>query len=74
MRLVGAYLRELREAEGHSLGELARRAELHRTSVGLALRGERGLTLASADALARACGQTLSALVLRAEAELKPRE
>jgi transcriptional regulator with XRE-family HTH domain len=67
--LAVAELLQRRRAElGYSLEQLADDAGLHRTSVGLIMRGQRGVTVASAANLARALGVTLSELVAQAEA------
>jgi transcriptional regulator with XRE-family HTH domain len=58
-----------REAAGLSLEALADAADMHRTSVGLIVRGERGLTVDRAASLAKALGVRLSDLI--AEAELR---
>lgn len=68
--LVAQQVKALRRDRGWSLEVLADRAGLHRTSVGLIERGERGLTIASAASLARALGRSLSDLVRDAEQHL----
>ena len=68
--LVAARLQEARRARGLSLEALAAEAGLHRTFVGLVMRGRRGMTIASADALARALDLSLGQLLLRAEEQL----
>lgn len=65
---VAARFAELRAAQGWSLEELASRADLHRTSLGLIERGKRGMTLATAARLASALGTSLGAVVLEGEA------
>lgn len=72
--VVAARLQSLRQERGWSLEELAERAGLHRTSVGLIVRGERGITLATAAALCRALGVSLSSVVDAAERELNRRK
>jgi transcriptional regulator with XRE-family HTH domain len=66
--LVANEIQRLRVERGLSLEALAASAGLHRTSVGLIVRSERGLSVASAATLARALGMRLSDLVLAAEA------
>lgn len=68
--LVVEQLKALRKQRGWSLETLAERAGMHRTSVGLVERGERGLTIASSAALACALGASLSDLVREAEGRL----
>ena len=63
----GAVLKARREKAGISQEALARAAHVHRTYVGLVERGLRNVTIDKGDALARALGTTLSALVKAAE-------
>lgn len=70
--LVATEIQRLRVEQGLSLEALAASAGLHRTAVGLIVRGERGLTVASAALLARALGLRLSELVRAAEASEEP--
>lgn len=72
--LVSSQIQELRLARGWSLERLADEAKLHRTSVGLVVRGRRGLTLDSAAALAAALNVPLHELVERAEMEIRAGE
>jgi transcriptional regulator with XRE-family HTH domain len=53
-----------------TLEELADRAEMHRTSIGLVERGERSLTVRSAAQISEALGVRLSDLVAHAERQL----
>lgn len=64
---VVATVTRLRQEQRLTLEELADRAGMHRTSLGLVQRGERGLSLASAERLADALGLPLSGLVALAE-------
>lgn len=57
----------LRLEQGLTLEQLADRANVHRTSIGLLERGERGPSVAIASQLARALGHPLSALMAKAE-------
>lgn len=66
---VAALIDNERRRRGLSLESLAEAAGLHRTSVGLAVRGKRGLTLESASALAGALGMRLSDLLLQCETQ-----
>lgn len=61
-------LARLRREAGLTLEDLADRAGLHRTSLGLIERGERGLTIESAAKIAQALELSLSTLVALAEA------
>ncbi|MFF5215414.1 helix-turn-helix domain-containing protein [Micromonospora sp. NPDC000442] len=65
---------ELRRAAGLTMEDLADRAGLHRTSVGLVERGERSLSVDSAARLAAALGMRLSDLVAHAERSLAAQE
>lgn len=69
--LVAERLQELRQEQGLTLDQLAARASLHRTSVGLVMRGQRGMTIASASSLANALGVRLSELLREAEQRLQ---
>lgn len=69
-RQVAEVIQRLRQLQGYTLEDLAERAGLHRTSVGLVERGERHLGLASAARLAAALGTTLADVVAEAEREL----
>lgn len=66
-RLVQVIAR-LRRENGMTLEDLADRSGLHRTTLGLVERGERGLTIGSAGRLAEALGLPLSGLISIAEA------
>jgi transcriptional regulator with XRE-family HTH domain len=68
--LLSARIQHLRQQRGWSLEELAERAGLHRTSVGLIIRGERGITIATAAALCRALDVRLSSLLAEAERQV----
>lgn len=72
--LINALLRllkDIRNEKGYTLDELADRAGVHRTSIGLLERGERTPTLQVAAQLAEALDMKLSDLVVRAEASLE---
>ncbi len=69
--LVAQLLQELRLEGGLSLEALADAAGMHRTSVGLVMRGRRGMTLGSAAAISKAVGVRLSDLVADAEESLE---
>lgn len=58
----------LRREAGFTLEDLADRAGLHRTSLGLVERGERGLTIETAAKLAEALDISLGAMIALAEA------
>ncbi len=70
MALVAEQMAGLRRERGWSLEDLADRAGLHRTTLGLVERGKRGLTLDSAARLARALDTPLSEVVRLAELKL----
>ncbi len=69
-QLLAARIQQLRLARGWSLEQLADAAGLHRTSVGLIMRGRRGMTVASAASLAVALDTSLSTVLAAAEADL----
>lgn len=62
-----AELDRLRREAGLSHEELGRRAEVHRTTVGLILSGKRGLTVEVAGSLAHALSRSLSSVMTAAE-------
>ncbi|MHB1066949.1 MAG: helix-turn-helix domain-containing protein [Candidatus Nanopelagicales bacterium] len=64
---LAATVSRLRHERAWTLEELADRSGLHRTHLGLVERGERGLTIDSADQVAQALGLPLSELVAMAE-------
>jgi len=59
----GSKVRYEREAKGLSQESLAERAKLHRTYIGAVERGQRNITLRSADKIAVALKIPLSSLV-----------
>lgn len=63
----GAVLREHRERAGLSQEDLADKAGLHRTYIGLLERGKRNPTLDAAQRLGNALGVTLTTLVTAVE-------
>ena len=67
----GGVIRSRREAAGLSQEELAHKARLHRTYIGLVERGLRKPTIEVGGALARALGKPLSILVQEAEERVK---
>lgn len=66
---VVATIAHLRHKAGLTLEDLADRAGLHRTSLGLVERGERGLTIESAAKIAEALDLSLGSLISCAEAD-----
>lgn len=68
---LGNVVRRLRQAENLTLEDLADRAEIHRTHLGLVERGERRLGVGTAAKLASALGLRLSGLIAEAERELQ---
>lgn len=65
--LVVRLLSEARQEQGYTMEEVADRAEIHRTYVGLLERGERQPTVDVAVRIAEALGLRLSSLIQRAE-------
>lgn len=63
----GETVRELRLRKGWSQEELAAQSGLHRTYIGSVERGERNITLESADRIAKALESTLHSCVKEAE-------
>jgi len=62
-QIFAQNVRRLRKEQGLSQEALADRAGLHRTYVGAVERGERNITLVSANRIARALGLELSELL-----------
>lgn len=56
VRILSENLRRLRKDRGLSQEELADRCGLHRTYIGSVERGERNVTLASLEAIAKSLG------------------
>ena len=67
-------VRRLRSEAGFSQEGLALRCGLHRTYLGSIERGERNVTIQTADKLARALDTTLADLFLELERGADPRE
>src|SRR4051794_36230298 len=67
---VALVVQRLRNTAGFTQEELADRAGLHRTHIGLVERGERHLSVAAAVKLANALGLSLADLIAEAEREL----
>ena len=61
-RRLGVKIRELREKKGLSQEEFAEVCGLHRTYIGSVERGERNLTLASMETIAKALSISISQL------------
>lgn len=59
----GDVIREFRKERGYSQEELADRAELHRTYIGMIERGEKNVTLESISKLAKALNVTIPQLL-----------
>ncbi len=66
-RRFGALVRRLRSERGYSQEEFAFRVGLHQTYVSSVERGERNVTIGTADRIARSLGTTLSGLFLELE-------
>ena len=65
---LAAVIRGHRQRRGWSLEQLAERASLHRTSLGLVERRARGLSIAAAHRIAAAFDIPLSDLIAEAQA------
>ena len=65
----GTVVRQLRLARSESQDEFAHRTGLHRTYIGSLERGERNVSLANMDRIARALGVPIAQLLERAEKE-----
>jgi transcriptional regulator with XRE-family HTH domain len=63
----GEAVREARKKIGLSQEELAERADLHRTYIGMIERGEKNITMLNAEKIAKALEHKLSTLIKRAE-------
>lgn len=69
--IFGAMVRQLRSEAGLSQEEFADRCKLHRTYIGSIERGEKNVTLATANKIASALGIALSSLISKMEQESK---
>jgi transcriptional regulator with XRE-family HTH domain len=61
-RRFGELVRRLRQEKGYSQEEFSFRAGLHQTYVSSVERGERNVTIGTADRIAKALGTTLAGL------------
>jgi len=61
-RRFGVLVRRLRSERGYSQEEFAFRVGLHQTYVSSVERGERNVTIGTADRIARALGTTLAGM------------
>jgi transcriptional regulator with XRE-family HTH domain len=61
-RRFGALVRRLRQERGYSQEEFSFRVGLHQTYVSSVERGERNVTIGTADRIAKALGTTLAGL------------
>jgi transcriptional regulator with XRE-family HTH domain len=68
-RRFGALVRSLRQEKGYSQEEFSFKVGLHQTYVSSVERGERNVTIGTADRIARALGTTLTDLFGRLERE-----
>ena len=66
---VGALIRHLRHAAGLSQEGFATRCGLHRTYIGAIERGEKAITITTANKLAQALGMSLAQLFTQLETE-----
>jgi transcriptional regulator with XRE-family HTH domain len=67
VKRFGKTVRRLRSEQGYSQEEFALRVGLHRTYVGNIERGEKAVTIVTANKLARALGLTLAGLFAELE-------
>jgi transcriptional regulator with XRE-family HTH domain len=68
-RRFGELVRRMRLEKGLSQEEFSFRVGLHQTYVSSVERGERNVTIGTADKIARALGTTLSTIFLKLERE-----
>jgi transcriptional regulator with XRE-family HTH domain len=66
-KLFGVVVRQLRHDAGFSQEEFATYCHLHRTYIGSIERGEKNVTLTTANKIAKALGIKLSDLILQME-------
>lgn len=69
MRRFGEVVRRLRSEQGFSQESFAYRCGLHRTYVGIIERGEKAVTIVTAEKIAGALGMTLAGLFEELERE-----
>jgi transcriptional regulator with XRE-family HTH domain len=62
VKRFGAVVRRLRSEQGFSQEAFAERCGLHRTYIGIVERGEKAVTIVTADKIAKALGITLADL------------
>ena len=74
IKRVGILIRLLRNTAGWSQEEFAARCGLHRTYIGAIERGEKAITITTADKLAHVLGMTLAQLFIQIEAEADVRD
>jgi transcriptional regulator with XRE-family HTH domain len=65
LKAFGRNVRRLREAQGLSQEELAERAQVHRTYVGMVERAEKNITLRNIEKFAKALQVPITELVER---------
>ena len=70
----GAVVRDLRKDAGLSQEQFAARCGLHRTYIGFIERGEKSVTIETAQKLAVAFGVSLSAMFARMESQDVPQD
>jgi transcriptional regulator with XRE-family HTH domain len=68
-RRFGKLVRRLRVEKGYSQEAFSFRVGLHQTYVSSVERGERNVTIGTADKIARALGTTLSSMFLELEGD-----
>ena len=71
-RRFGELVRRLRRERGYSQEQFSFRVGLHQTYVSSVERGERNVTIGTADRIARALGTSLAGLFAELEREADP--
>ena len=62
LKIFGQYVRELRKQKNISQEELAHRADVHRTYIGMIERAEKNITLLNIEKIANALGVSIKDL------------
>ena len=69
VKRFGEVVRRLRTEQGFSQESFAERCGLHRTYIGIIERGEKAVTIVTANKIARALGMTMAELFREVEAD-----